>query len=60
MARYNETMEGLRRSLLGMAEDAYAERDHAQTAHAARYADGEGHAFGIAAEQIRKIQKTTE
>jgi hypothetical protein len=54
----DETMQGLRRSLLGMAEDAYTERDNAQTPGAATYADGEGHAYGIAADQIRKIQKT--
>ena len=56
MARRNETMQGLRRSLLGMAEDAYTERDRAQTSNAARYAEGEGHAYGVAAEEIRKVQ----
>jgi len=56
MARTNETMQGLRRSLLGMAEDAYTERDRAQTSSAARYAEGEGHAYGIAANEIRKLQ----
>jgi hypothetical protein len=56
MAQSSKTMEALRRALLTMAEDAYTERDRAQTPSAAKYADGEGHAYGIAANEIRKLE----
>ena len=56
MAQSSKTMQALRRALLTMAEEAYAERDRAQTTHAARYADGEGHAYGVAANEIRKLE----
>ncbi|MDX6580876.1 MAG: hypothetical protein QOI10_60 [Solirubrobacterales bacterium] len=60
MVRVTETLSRLRRSLSRKAEDAYTARDAAQTAHAATYADGEAHAYGVAANEVREAEEDSE
>jgi hypothetical protein len=61
--RLKGVLEGLRESLSGKAEQAYGERDAAQKGmdkRAADYAEGEGHAYGVAEGEIRDAQKRAD
>jgi hypothetical protein len=61
--RLKDILEGLRESLSGKADQAYVERDAAQKGmdkRAADYAEGEGHAYGIAEGEIRDAQKAAD
>jgi hypothetical protein len=52
-----ETLKRLRRSRTEKAEAAYTERDEAESPNAARYADGQAHAYGLAADEIHEAEK---
>ena len=61
--RLKGVLDGLRESLSGKAEQAYTERDAAQKGmdkRSADYAEGEGHAYGVAEGEIRDAQKAAE
>jgi hypothetical protein len=58
--RLNETLKRLRASLSRKADDAYTDRDKATTPCEAKYAEGEGHAYGVAEDEIRQAQEDNE
>jgi hypothetical protein len=60
MAGLIETLKRLRRTLTLKAEDAYTERDQATGTRATAYADGEAHAFGIAADEVHDAEEDHE
>lgn len=53
----------LRTSLSRKAENAYADRDTAREDSSPldeAYADGEGHAYGVASDEVREAEKRQE
>ncbi len=54
-----DTLLGLKRSLVGKAEQAYEERDAATEDSKAAYAQGEAHAYAVALAEIRDAEMGT-
>jgi hypothetical protein len=60
MPRLKAALKRLRGSLMRRTEDAYTVRDQAATSHDETYADGEAHAYGVAADAVRDEQSATD
>ena len=55
------TLDRIRKSLSGKADKAYNRRDAEGTTETERaYADGEGHAYGIASDEVRQARPLDE
>jgi len=56
-----QVLDRLRTSFSGRADQAYEDRDAAKgSAEKAAYAEGEGHAYGIASDEVRDAQDENE
>lgn len=56
--RLATTLRRLRLTLSGKAEQAYKDRDAASDdSRAEAYSEGEGHAYGVASDEIRDAEK---
>jgi hypothetical protein len=58
---FKQTLERLRRSLSGKADQAYKERDaRGATAAEREFSAGEAHAYGVASDEVRDAEEENE
>lgn len=61
LARFKVVLARLRGSLSDKAEDAYSDRDAAEpNSQAEAYAEGEGHAYGVAEGEVLDAEDDAE